>query len=107
MALPPSGRLVRHLTAVVEIPALPMFNARQDLAFGGSIRSEFIRHEYLGYIAQALQQLAKEALGCLLVTAALDQHIEHVAVLIDSPPEIMEFAPDADKHLIEKPLVSG
>jgi hypothetical protein len=31
-----------HLTAVVEIPALAMFNARQDLTFGGVIGSEFV-----------------------------------------------------------------
>jgi len=43
------------LTAVVEIPALAMFNAPQDLAFGGPIGPEFIRHDDSGNIAQTLQ----------------------------------------------------
>ena len=84
-----------------------MFDARQDLAFGGAIGSEFIGHDDPGHIAQALQQLAKEALGRLRVTAALHQHIEHVAMLINGPPEIVQFASDADEHLIQKPFVSG
>ena len=84
-----------------------MFHARQDLAFGGTIGSEFIGHDHPGHIAQTLQQLAKEALGRLRVAAALDQHIEHVPMLINGPPKIMQFAPDADKHLVQKPFVAG
>jgi hypothetical protein len=34
-------------------------------------------------------------------------HIECIPVLINGPPEVVQFASDADKHLIEKPLVSG
>ena len=73
LAFPPSGRLVRDLTAVVEIPALPMFHARQDLTFRGTVGSEFIGHDHSGRVAQALQQLAEEALGRLRVAATLDQ----------------------------------
>jgi hypothetical protein len=54
VALAPSGRLMGDLTAVVEVPALAMFNAPQDLAFGGAIGSEFIRHDHPGHIAQTL-----------------------------------------------------
>jgi putative transposase len=81
-----------------------MFHAWQDLAFRGTIGSEFIGHDDPGHIAQALEQLAKEALGRFLVAAALHQHIEHIPVLVDRPPEVVQFASDADKHLIEKPL---
>jgi hypothetical protein len=104
---PPSGRLVRDLTAIVEIPALPMFHARQDLTFRGTIGPEFIGHDHSGRVAQALQQLAKEALGRLGVAAALDQHVKHVAMLINRSPEVVQFASDADKHFIQKPFVSG
>ncbi len=89
VAFMPSGRLVRHLAAIVEIPALTVFDARQDLAFGGTIGTEFICHDHSRHVAQTLQQLAKEALGSLRVPAALDQHIKHVPVLINSPPEVV------------------
>jgi hypothetical protein len=107
MTLAPSGGLVRDLTAVVQIPALPMFNTRQDLAFGGTIRSEFVGHDHPGHVAQTLQQLAKETFGCFRVPSALDQHIEYIPVLINGPPEVVQFASDADKHLIQKLLVAG
>ena len=46
VAFAPSGRLVRNFAAVVEIPALPMLDARQDLAFGGSIGAQFVGHDH-------------------------------------------------------------
>jgi hypothetical protein len=38
---------------------------------------------------------------------ALDQDVEHVAVLIDGPPEIVQFAANPHEHLIEKLFVPG
>ena len=84
-----------------------MFDTRQDLAFGGTIRSKFVGDDHPGHVAQTLQQLAKETLGCFRVAAALDQHIKYIAVLINRPPKIVQFASDADKHLIQKPFVAG
>ena len=84
-----------------------MFHARQDLAFGDTIGSEFISHNYPRHIAQTLQQLAKKAFGRRLVTAALDQNVKHVPVLVDGPPQVVQFASDADEHLVEEPLVTG
>src|SRR5829696_2484521 len=102
MALPPSGGVVRDLAAVVEIPALPMVNARQDLAFGGTIGSEFIGHDHSGHVAQALPQLAEKAVGRPRVAAALDQHIKHIPMLIDRSPEIHAAALDGDHHLASR-----
>jgi hypothetical protein len=83
-----------------------MLDARKDLAFGRAIGPEFIGHDHPGHVAQALQQLAKEALGRLRATAALHQHIEHISMLINRSPEVVQFASDANKQLIEKPFVS-
>ena len=84
-----------------------MFNGWQDLTLGGAIGSKFVGHDDPGHIAQALQQLANEALGCLRVAAALDQYVEHVSVLINRSPEVVQFASDADKHLVQKPFVTA
>ena len=66
-----------------------MFDTRQDLTFRGTIGPEFIRHDDSRRVAQALQQLAKEALGCLRVAPALNQNVEHVAMLVDGSPELV------------------
>jgi hypothetical protein len=63
-------------------------------------RIQSIRHERPRHIAQTLQKLAKKALGCVRVEAALHQDIKHVPVLVNDSPEGVQFASDADKHLV-------
>jgi hypothetical protein len=53
---------------------------------------------------QPLEQLPEEALGRLGVASALDQDVEHGAVLVDRPPEIVQLAADAEEDLIQVPL---
>src|SRR3954451_10227329 len=97
---------MRHLGAVVEIAALPMFHMRQDLAFRRGVALELVGDDDLWGILQALQQLAKEALGCFGIAPALYRDVEHVAVLVHGTPEIVLLATDAQKHLIHEPFVA-
>jgi hypothetical protein len=92
VALPPSRRLERDLTAVIEISALPMFSTRQDFSFSSAIRSEFIRHNDSRHVAQALQKSAKEAQGRRRVATSLNQNVKSISVQINRSPEIVEFA---------------
>ena len=46
--------------------------------------------------------MRKNRFGGRLVAATLHQHIEHVAVLINGPPEIMQFASDANEYLASR-----
>jgi len=57
-------------------------------------------------VLQALQQLAKEPRGRLGIAPALDQDVEHVAVLIHRAPEMVQLAADADEHLVHESLVA-
>ncbi len=102
-----SCRLVRHLGPVVEVTALAVLHAWQDLALRGGVAPELVSDDYTRDVLQALQQLAKESLGCLGAAPALDEDVEHVAVLIGRAQEVMQLAPDADEHLIQKPFVAS
>jgi len=51
------------------------------------------------------EELPKELLGGVLVSATLDENAEHAAVLIYGPPQIVPFAVDGEKHLVHMPLV--
>jgi hypothetical protein len=53
-----------------------------------------------------LQQLAEEFLGRFLVALALHKNVEDISLLVHGPPEIVPFATDGQKHLIEVPLVA-
>ena len=57
--------------------------------------------------ALLLEQRAQQALGRLLVAPALDQNVEHDAVLIHGTPEIMLLAGDLEHDFIQMPLVAG
>ena len=99
-------RPVRVLAAVIEVAALPMFYSGQDLALGRAVALQLIRDDDPRYIPQALEQLAKELLRCLLIAPALDQDIEDVVVLVDSAPQVMALAIDRQEDLVEVPLVT-
>ena len=87
--LPLTRRAMRVLTPIIEIAALAMFRPGQYLALGSPIAFELVGHDDTRHIREALEQLAKELLGRLLVATALHQDIEDVVVLIHRPPQVM------------------
>jgi hypothetical protein len=93
------------LGAVIQIPVLSMLDAGQDLAHGGTVASQLIRDDHSWDLPQALEQFAEELLGCGLVPTALHQDIEHLAILIHGPPQIMPWPLHRQKHLIQMPPI--
>ncbi len=102
-----AGGLMGVFGAIVEVTALPMFHTRQQLTLGRTITGQIVGDDHSRHVGAALQQLAEERLGGRFVAAALDQDVEHVAVLIDGPPAVVSFAIDREKHFIEVPCVAG
>ena len=47
-----SRRLVRHLGPVVEVAALPMLDARQDLALSRAVAAQLVGHDHPRYVLQ-------------------------------------------------------
>jgi len=94
------------LGAVVEVSVLAVFHARQDLALRCAITFQLVRNDHPWYVGQALEQLAEEFLRGLLVSTALHETIQPVAVLIHGPPQIMTFLIDREKDLVSVPLVA-
>lgn len=66
-----------------------MLDPGQDLPLGRAIAPELIGHDHTGHVLQPLQQLLEEAPGRLRTAPALHQDVEHGAVLIDRPPQIV------------------
>jgi hypothetical protein len=69
-----------------------MFHAGQDLPFGGCIAFQLIGHNHPWHVRQPFEELAEELLRGGRVAPALHQDIEHMAVLIHRPPEIVAFS---------------
>ena len=99
-------RFVGVLSPIVQIAMLPMFHAGQDLPFGGYIAFQFIGDHHTGYIHQAFQQLAEELFRCDFIPPALHQDVQHGAVLVYSPPQVVALCMNGQEDLIEMPRVA-
>jgi hypothetical protein len=60
-----SCRLVRDFRPAVAVAALAALDPRHDLAFGGAIAAQLVRHDHTGHVLQAFQPLLEDALGRL------------------------------------------
>jgi len=83
-----------------------MLHARQDLAFRCSIALQFIGNDHSRDVLQPFEELAEELFGRVRVASALHKDIQHVAVLINSSPQIVGFAIDFQVHLVHMPFIS-
>ena len=99
-------RLMRVFCAVVQIPVLAVFHARQELALGGAVALALIRDDHSWEVPTPLEQLAEERLRSGLIAMALDQDIQHVPVLINGPPEVVPFAVDGEEDFLQMPLIA-
>src|SRR5215475_4726822 len=99
-------RPMRVLAPVIEIPTLAMLDPWEHLPLRRTVALQLVRNNDPRHILQALQQLAEKLLRRLFVAAALHQNIQDIIVLIHRPPQIMAFAMDRKKNLIQMPLVS-
>jgi hypothetical protein len=100
-SLPLTSRLMRVLGTVVQVPVLPVSNARHHDSFGGSVAVQLIVDDYSrSTTAVNPQQPAKETHRREPVALFLHENIDHNTVLIDSAPEIMPHAVNVEEHLI-------
>ena len=92
LALPLARGLVGDFGSVVLVAGGAVRNVRHHSAAGSGTAAQLVRHESSGLPALPAQQFMEEAFGGPLVTPRLDKDIDHVAVLIDGPPEIVPAA---------------
>ena len=53
-----------------------------------------------------MQQSSKESFRGALITARLNQDVDHVAVLVDGPPEIPQATLDVHEQFVQVPRVA-
>jgi hypothetical protein len=101
-----SSRLMGVLRAIVQIPALPMSYSRQHDFFGGTIAAQFVGDDHTGSPTGGAQELAKEAHSREPVALRLDEDVNHGAVLVYRPPEIVLYTIDLQEHLVQEPFIA-
>ena len=105
--LPRACRLVRVFGTVVERAMLAMLYTWEKPSLGRAVAFELVGDDDPRHIGQVLQQLAEKLLGSLLIPAALDQHVEHGALLIDRSPEVVPCTVDREKDFTQVPRIAG
>ena len=103
----PAERQMRILRTVIQPLVRPVLDFWHDLTVGGSVGAELVGDHSPGWAALLLQQPLQQALRRLGVAATLDDFIEHIAVLINRPPEPMFLARDRDHDLVEMPNIAA
>jgi hypothetical protein len=98
---------MRILRPIIKPLVRAVFDFWHDLTLGGRIRAELVGDHPPGWAALLLQKASQQALRRRGVAAGLENFIEHVTILIDSPPEPVLLASDRDHDLIQVPNVAA
>ncbi len=98
---------MRVLRTVIEVPVLAVLHPRQHFLLRGAVAFQLVGNDDPWHVRQPFQQFTEKLLRCLFISTALYQNIQDVAILIDSPPQVMPLTVNGEKHLIEVPLVTG
>lgn len=64
-----------------------MIKAKCEVAFGGAVRSQFVRNDPFGNEAPAFHQLDQEPLWRVLALPRLQDSLKNNAVLVDGAPQ--------------------
>jgi hypothetical protein len=78
--------------AIVQVPALSMFNLGKQLAPGHAVASQLVGQDHARDILQSFQQPPEDAFGGVRVPAWLNEDLEHDTVLIHRAPKIMLYS---------------
>ncbi|GHO60679.1 hypothetical protein KSB_91540 [Ktedonobacter robiniae] len=77
---------MRGLRSIVQPFVLTVLHPRQDFAFRRPITLQLISDDDSRNILEPFEQLAKKSFRRFLIAVALDQNVEHVAILIHGSP---------------------
>ena len=65
---------------------------RQHLCFGRSVTDKLVGDDDSRRVSLALEQFAEELLGGLPVAAGLHQNVQHLTVLNNGSPQVLQLA---------------
>ncbi len=85
---------------------LSVLHTYQHLSLRGPIAAELVCDDQVRDVLAAPEQLVEELLGRGFLPAALHQNLQHVAFLVDRPPQLVRLLVDLEEDFIQVPLVA-
>src|SRR6266436_8140177 len=97
---------MRILGPIVLTQALLMVAGKPEMPEGSAVRAQLVGRHLFRREALLAEQLAHEPDSCALVSSALNQDLEDLALMIDRAPQVHMPAGDPDDHFVEMPSVA-
>ena len=91
---------------IVFVLACSMDHRREDVPMCSGITPQLVGDQLPGCLSLLFQDLTKEALSGPAISPLGDQNIDHVSILIDSPPQIEVLSSDFEEEFIDVPDVA-
>ena len=88
---------MRDFGSIVGVSACVMRHSGHDFTVGHTVIVELIGDDPKRLVSLAFQEPSKEPSRCGAVSTGLDQNVDHVAVLVDGPPQILALAVDGNE----------
>jgi hypothetical protein len=96
-----TSRLVRKLCPVIGILGCIVKGLRDEFSMRNAIASQLVRYNLSRFAMVIFQQLLEETLSSRAVTTRLEKHINHLAILVNSPPQVLLFAIYPHKYFVD------
>ena len=71
-----------------------------------AVAAKLVRDQSARDIALAFQQLPEESHRCATISTRVHEDIEHVAILVHRPPEVLQATVERDEEFVEMPRVT-
>ena len=104
--LAPAQRQMRILCSVIQPFVRAVLDFWHDLTLGGRVGAKLVSDHPSWRAALLAQETLQQAFRRFGIASALEDFIEHVAILIHRPPQPVFLARDRDHDFVEMPDVT-
>ncbi len=101
-----ASRFVGDFGSVVRIDMVDVIHRGHDRPMSRIIAAKFVGDYPPRFPTLTFEQAVEKPFRGTLIAAALHQHINDIAVLINGTPEILALALDRDKHFVDMPHIA-
>jgi hypothetical protein len=106
LSLALARRLMRDFGSIVFVLLRAVHDRRHHHAVGSRVAAQLVRNQKPWLAALPFQQFPEEAFGRTAIAPWLKEDIDHVAVLIHGPPEILLVSLDVHEQFVQMPGVA-
>jgi hypothetical protein len=106
-----TSRLVKKLCPVICILGCIVKDFRDEVSMRNAIAPQLVRYNPSRLSLMFFQQPLEETLCSCTVTTGLEKHINYLAILVNSPPQVLLLTTNLHKYFVDveciaKPLMS-